>query len=64
MTIGTPQPHRGGYALVEWAIIAILICVLAAAAFWLSGYHIAQHPTPDQLYGCTIAQQAANGDCP
>ena len=23
-----------------------------------------QAPTPDQLYGCTIQQQATNGDCP
>lgn len=31
MTIGTPEPHRGGYAIVEWiawAIIAFDIFVL------------------------------------
>lgn len=30
----------------------------------LGGYHIVWRPTPDQLYGCTVAQQAPNGDCP
>lgn len=23
-----------------------------------------KHPTPDQLYGCTIKQQLPNADCP
>jgi hypothetical protein len=35
-----------------------------AALLWLDGYHFVQKPTPDQLYGCTVAQQAPNGDCP
>lgn len=44
------------------------ILAIAAAAisllWWLGGYHIVWRPTPDQLYGCTVAQQAPNGDCP
>lgn len=31
--------------------------------FWLGGYHIVHKPTEDQLYGCTVAQQAPNGEC-
>lgn len=41
-----------------------LITVIAAFALWLVGYHIVWKPTPDQLYGCTVAQQAPNGECP
>lgn len=42
--------------------------ILAAAvvlgfAFWICGYHIVYAPTPDQLYGCTVEQQASNGEC-
>lgn len=39
-----------------------IVCL--ALAFWLGGYHIVWTPTEDQLYGCTIKQQAPNGDCP
>lgn len=43
------------------------ILVIAIAAFGLlwfgGGYHIVWQPTPDQLYGCTVAQQAPNGEC-
>lgn len=38
--------------------------VMLAIALWLDGYHIVYKPTPDQLYGCTVVQQAPNGDCP
>lgn len=44
---------------------AIALAVCAVGLFlWLDGYHIVWRPTPDQLYGCTVAQQAPNGDCP
>ena len=39
-----------------------IACLVFAA--WLGGYHIVMRPTADQLYGCTIKQQAPNGDCP
>ena len=39
--------------------IATLIFIM-----YLAGYHIVWPPTPDQLYGCTWAQQLPNGDCP
>lgn len=35
----------------------------AALAVWLL-WPSNPGPTPDQLYGCTIKQQAPNGDCP
>jgi len=41
----------------------IAAIALGAFAFWLGGYHIVWKPTPDQLYGCTVAQQAPNGEC-
>lgn len=41
---------------------AISIAAVAAALFVFWPHH--QQPTPDQLYGCTIQQQAPNGDCP
>jgi len=37
---------------------------VACLFLWLKGYHIVRQPSPDQIYGCTIAQQAPNGDCP
>jgi hypothetical protein len=37
--------------------------VLLAFALWLNGYHIVWKPTPDQLYGCTLEQEAPNGEC-
>lgn len=44
---------------------AIFVIVGAVGLFlWWDGYHIVWHPTPDQLYGCTVAQQSPNGDCP
>ncbi len=39
---------------------------VSARKVWLAvnaGWHSVQ-PTPDQLYGCTVQQQAPNGDCP
>jgi hypothetical protein len=53
--------YRDDHMYVEWAW-----WITAAAVFslLLGGYHFVQKPTPDQLYGCTVAQQAPNGDCP
>lgn len=33
MTIGTPQPHRGGYAIVEWAIAFAFALLILCAIF-------------------------------
>jgi hypothetical protein len=58
MSFITPQTGISamGRAATFLAIVGLLV--------WLSGYHIVWQPTPDQLYGCTIEQQASNGDCP
>jgi hypothetical protein len=40
------------------ACVVVLILTLYAL-----GYHIVWPPTPDQLYGCTIEQQAPIGEC-
>lgn len=37
--------------------------VCLGLVLWLSGYHFSQQPSSDQLYGCTVAQQAPNGEC-
>ncbi len=43
----------------------MLLAAFALWAFmlWMKGYHIVWKPTEDQLYGCTVAQQAPNGEC-
>lgn len=42
-----------------------LSAFLAALALllWLAGYHIVLAPTPDELYGCTVDNEAPNGEC-
>lgn len=42
----------------------MLTAVFLACLFWVFGEPGHSHPTADQLYGCTIKQQAPNGDCP
>jgi hypothetical protein len=39
-----------------WLLAAILICFAVHQT-------LKRHPTPDELYGCTVAQQAPNGEC-
>jgi hypothetical protein len=43
--------------------LIIAIIVLLVWAWFALGYHIVWKPTEDQLYGCTIEQQAPNGEC-
>lgn len=40
------------------------LIIFLTLTFWLGGYHFVHKPTPDQLYGCTLQQQAPNGECP
>ena len=42
-------------------VAALLVCL--ALGYWLGGYHVRHKPTADELYGCTIEQQAPTGDC-
>lgn len=45
-------------------LVFLLSIVLVAILFgWVLGYHLVWKPTPDQLYGCTVEQQAPNGEC-
>ena len=45
------------------AITLLLAAGMIAFVLWALGYHIVWAPTEDQLYGCTVAQQAPNGEC-
>jgi hypothetical protein len=48
-----------------FAFLAALV-LAAGGAFmllWVAGYHVVRAPTEDQLYGCTVEQQAPNGEC-
>lgn len=47
----------------RWYVSVAASAALIAIALWAAGYHIVWKPTPDQLYGCTVAQQAPNGEC-
>lgn len=44
------------------------LAIFATSPAWLAAIFIWTHqppnPTPDELYGCTVKQQAPNGDCP
>ena len=42
--------------------IGIFICGLILVAGVVIGF-TKRAPTPDQLYGCTIEQQAPSGEC-
>lgn len=45
--------------------LASILGIVLGIAFllWVNGYHIKHTPTPDQLYGCTVANEAPNGEC-
>lgn len=40
------------------------VAVFVGGVLVLGGYLQPDQPTEDQRYGCTLAQQASNGDCP
>ena len=42
----------------------VLLIVIIAAVWRGCGWHVIHSPTEDQLYGCTVEQQASNGECP
>lgn len=38
--------------------------ILGGLVAWMLWSHLTRHvPTADELYGCTVAQQAPNGEC-
>lgn len=39
------------------------VITLGIIAWFALGFHIVHTPTPDQLYGCTVEQEAPNGEC-
>lgn len=41
----------------------IALAIVLAVAWHVLGFHIVHKPTEDQLYGCTVEQQAPNGEC-
>lgn len=57
MTQPTEQGRRGKPGRVLW-ILAVVFAVVAVSALMSK-----PKPTPEQLYGCTVAQQADNGEC-
>ena len=40
-----------------------LVAVLTSLVLVWHGWNIRHQPTADELYGCTVAQQAPNGEC-
>ncbi|WP_439399030.1 hypothetical protein ACRQ5Q_16835 [Bradyrhizobium sp. PMVTL-01] len=61
-----------GFAIAFFRETSALLFFLGCAIFvtspaWLAAIYVLTHqparPTPDQLYGCTVAQQAQNGEC-
>lgn len=34
MTIGTPQPFRGGQGIVDWLLVLTLVAVVTAVTYW------------------------------
>lgn len=42
---------------------AFAFCIACGLALWATAYHFRHQPTADELYGCTVAQQAPNGEC-
>lgn len=45
---------------MKWLAFAAICFAVALLA---QGFHVRQKPTADELYGCTVAQQAPNGEC-
>lgn len=45
--------------------VATAAVVIAASLFVVGATikHFTPQPTPDELYGCSLQQQAPNGDC-
>lgn len=53
-----------GLDLKGWQMKMLILLISGLAIFlWLDGYHIVWAPTPDQLYGCTVENEAPNGEC-
>lgn len=50
------SPYQVSGSFMLTAIFLALLC-------WAFGDPSQHRPTADQRYGCTIAQQAPNGDC-
>jgi len=44
-------------------ILYIGLIGLILAIWIIGGFHFRHTPTADELYGCTPAQQAPNGEC-
>lgn len=40
-----------------------LVCLTMVGCLYALGYRHRHTPTADQKYGCTVAQQAPNGEC-
>jgi hypothetical protein len=55
-----------GEILLKGLIFLVMAAVALSAVLFAVGEtveHFTPHPTPDQLYGCTVEQQAPNGEC-
>lgn len=62
---GTPRSDLGPILLGWFAwmpCLTVAICALIVLAYLL-GVRFEKAPTADELYGCTPAQQAPNGEC-
>ncbi len=55
---------NGDDGCMAFGCLLIGLFGVMTVAWFALGFHIVWKPTPDQLYGCTLQQQAPNGDCP
>lgn len=52
-----------GFIVLATSAFAICVAILAMYAVSETIEHFTPKPTADQLYGCTVKQQAPNGEC-
>lgn len=58
---------RIGELFVDFLVFITIAAVVLSVALFTVGEtieHFTPSPAADELYGCTIKQQAPNGDCP
>lgn len=59
--------ERFALGILGWLSVLIIGTCVVVTIFCVVGEtieHFTPQPTADQRYGCTIKQQAPNGDCP
>ena len=56
--------RRKAAAFFAKRLAAALVLFAIGLGVWRGcGWHFVTEPTPDELYGCTVAEAAPNGEC-